>query len=1215
MFERVLDTLSTGGYASAGASRALLRGENPLRGLAQGVHDRLTYGDLLREHGVTNPWVSIPAGLALDVALDPTTYLGIGTLTHAGQGAKAATLGSKLAHLSGDTVRIAEAADKLAHAGELGAKLAQQGARGQRAAVSLAGRSLLPAPVNEALLRLADHAGEVVGNTEAAQALRSAFLVAPELRGMDRQAFLARKAEIRAAQVLAEKKAAETLAPVSGQISRIARAHGINSRAMERALSDAVELSRPAQGENAARAVVRAVDSGLAGFGAPARAELSPHVHDMVAQINAMNAANLTATHAADIPITELGDEAINYLRRVVRPEARDVIRRFGAGDEVQGVSRLITEAHGAQKERAFKGLTVSQINDMAEAGQLSISGGHPIPGGLFEENPFIATTLRSGEAAKAIASSRLLKDWARVHGWVPRSAEAALGIKPFSEVAAESEAHAAKNLGQLADEAIAKFGPDVSADNARELFRDYSASFEGRSRYAAAVHEGSSAVTKEWYRRMLERPIPPGGGRVVVTGGGPGSGKTAGLRMNKAVAKEAEIVFDAAMGRSSTRAIRQALDSGRSVDFMYTVRGPAESWRAALKRAEQHGRTVPADLAAESHGNAVRRLQEMLAEFDPEIRSGKMTFHLIDNTHGPGGAIAHAGATALDAAGALPHHNQGELEREFRAILEKGREHGQVSPRVHAGSTAVTQGRSAGPVSGGAGANPALAGGDAREPAALLRNRSGAVDRPPPGWIHVPSQIPGLEAAYYPPDVAKALRAHFESVVQPGYFLRKWDAAQSMWKKYTLGIFPVYHTRNEVGDLWNAAVLGGMDVRRIGDALNVLWKQGEARSLGRGGGGAVVRLGGKSMDGSRVLELADRLGVTQGGIMGEVRDALRTVQHLPSSAWDAAGQKVSNNAALRMGEAVGTFRENTTRLALFMDRLGKGDAPEAAASYVKQHLFDYGELTPTEQQVFRRLMPFYSFTRFNVPLQLGYLFRKPGAFAALEKVRNEVAGDQSLGTGNEAPLPRFLREGTPVRMGENADGNPQFARMEGWLPATDAAIAMDPAAALQRGVGLLSPFIQQPIETALNVDLFRSDLGSGDFQPQERFPGETETMLGVPLNKRFVRAPLENVRALTELDKLNPFGVFGDAAGGPMGQARPHPDPSGPVRLASLLAGRAYAVDPETEAMRYTNQQKREISRLRTELRRAYARGDASNAAVLERRIMELGGGAPAGE
>ena len=1017
--------LATGNYASAGAARALARGTNPLRGLAEGVHEKLTYGDLLQSAGVTNPWVRLPVGLALDVALDPTTYLGAGVLTKAGKAAKQATMATRLAELSGEAARVAEAGQQVARAGHLGTNLAEQARLGQRAALELGGRSLLPARANEALLALADRAGSALGNTEAAQALRRTFMVAPELHGVDRDVFLARQAEIRAAQSLAQKRAAEQLAPVAGHVSRIAREHGLDARTMERALSDAVELAKPnatttdlrawmteadrnvydrlvgdimarrnrgvpelatrglrgrpalmdaegtivreaggmkvggrIEGMNPgvgtelgshapgfydlrghvgplpdealaelkpgladrirrmeARALdratsehlIRSVDGALAAFGAPAREALTPHVRDMVAQINAMNAANLAATRAADVPITELGDEAINYLRRVMRPEARDIIRKFGGGDEGGGLSRLITEAHGAQKERAFKGLTISQINDLAEAGKLSISGGRPIPGGLFEENPFVSTVMRAGEAAKAIESARLLKDWARVYG----------------------------------------------------------------------------------------------------------------------------------------------------------------------------------------------------------------------------------------------------------------------------------------------------------KPAAFA----------PKDWLAVPNKITGLgEDIAFPPEVAKSLRAHFERVVEPGYFLRQWDAVQNVWKKYTLGIFPVYHTRNEVGDVWNAVVLGGMDPSRIGDAARVLWKQGEPGKFGRGGGGQVVRLAGRSMTGEDVVALADRLGVTQGGIMGEIRDALQTIQHLPKNVWDAAGQKVNSNAALRIGETIGTARENTTRLGLFMDRLHKGDAPEAAALYVKQHLFDYNELTAAEKQVLRRFMPFYSFTRYNVPLQLGYLFRKPGAFGAIQKLRNEAAGDQTLGTGNDAPLPRFLREGVPVRMGANAEGNPQFARMEGWLPATDVNVAMDPGAALQRAVGLLSPFIQQPIESALNVDLFRSDLGSGDFQPQERFPGETETMLGVPMNKRFVRAPLENVRLLTELDKLNPFGVFGTALGGPLGAPRPHPDPDGLTRFASLLAGRVYAVDPETEAMRYANRQEREVSRIRSELRRAYARGDASNVAVLERRLAELAGPPMAG-
>ena len=104
-----IDVLSTGGYATAGLTSklgqnvaAVGRGElggaadllNPFSNIAaagKGIADRRTYSENLRDMGVEGPtatWL----GLALDIGLDPTTYITGGTLA----GAKAAARGAKI---------------------------------------------------------------------------------------------------------------------------------------------------------------------------------------------------------------------------------------------------------------------------------------------------------------------------------------------------------------------------------------------------------------------------------------------------------------------------------------------------------------------------------------------------------------------------------------------------------------------------------------------------------------------------------------------------------------------------------------------------------------------------------------------------------------------------------------------------------------------------------------------------------------------------------------------------------------------------------------------------------------------------------------------------------------------------------------------------------------------------------------------------------------
>jgi hypothetical protein len=108
--QSIIDILSTGGYASAGITRkvgenvsAIQRGDlgglldllNPLSvvpAAVKGVQERRTYSENLRNLGVedkTATWL----GLALDIGLDPTTYITGGTIA----GVKGAAAGTRLA--------------------------------------------------------------------------------------------------------------------------------------------------------------------------------------------------------------------------------------------------------------------------------------------------------------------------------------------------------------------------------------------------------------------------------------------------------------------------------------------------------------------------------------------------------------------------------------------------------------------------------------------------------------------------------------------------------------------------------------------------------------------------------------------------------------------------------------------------------------------------------------------------------------------------------------------------------------------------------------------------------------------------------------------------------------------------------------------------------------------------------------------------------------
>lgn len=118
--QSVIDVLSTGGYATAGLTNkigqniaAIGRGEigaaadliNPASGLSamvKGVSDRRTYSQNLQEMGVDRN-ASVWLGLALDIGLDPTTYITGGALA----GVKGAAQGARIAGAATQAGKVA----------------------------------------------------------------------------------------------------------------------------------------------------------------------------------------------------------------------------------------------------------------------------------------------------------------------------------------------------------------------------------------------------------------------------------------------------------------------------------------------------------------------------------------------------------------------------------------------------------------------------------------------------------------------------------------------------------------------------------------------------------------------------------------------------------------------------------------------------------------------------------------------------------------------------------------------------------------------------------------------------------------------------------------------------------------------------------------------------------------------------------------------------
>ncbi len=186
---------------------------------------------------------------------------------------------------------------------------------------------------------------------------------------------------------------------------------------------------------------------------------------------------------------------------------------------------------------------------------------------------------------------------------------------------------------------------------------------------------------------------------------------------------------------------------------------------------------------------------------------------------------------------------------------------------------------------------------------------------------------------------------------------------------------------------------------------------------------------------------VAENLGMK--GVGGVERDALPAV---------VAGRKV------------GTQIEDTFRLAQWLAEREQGATANAAADMVNRTHFDYDSLTGFEKNVMRRLVPFYTYARKNLPLQLDTALHTPAWTQA--QIRPFSQPDQEQGY-----VPEYLKSGVSMPVGPEANGMRRYVSKLG-LPVEEAFERLhfrnglpDIGRTALDYMGQLNPVIKAPLE------------------------------------------------------------------------------------------------------------------------------------------------------
>jgi hypothetical protein len=178
--------------------------------------------------------------------------------------------------------------------------------------------------------------------------------------------------------------------------------------------------------------------------------------------------------------------------------------------------------------------------------------------------------------------------------------------------------------------------------------------------------------------------------------------------------------------------------------------------------------------------------------------------------------------------------------------------------------------------------------------------------------------------------------------------------------------------------------------------------------------------------------------------------------------------------------------------------------------------------------------MPFYTWSRKNIPLQLEAIALHPDKINKLNLAKENIQAANNVQTPDPSEVPGYVVEGMPIYTGRSED-TIKYLPLANLLPLADLApffkflnTQTEPSAiergkldpAISTALSGASPFIKTPIEFVANYDFFRR-------KQIEEFEGQKTDMLGIPMPIHLAKL-LSNIVLLSEIDRLNPGGIFG---------------------------------------------------------------------------------------
>jgi len=191
-----------------------------------------------------------------------------------------------------------------------------------------------------------------------------------------------------------------------------------------------------------------------------------------------------------------------------------------------------------------------------------------------------------------------------------------------------------------------------------------------------------------------------------------------------------------------------------------------------------------------------------------------------------------------------------------------------------------------------------------------------------------------------------------------------------------------------------------------------------------------------------------------------------------------------------RLAEEAGNYTDNVTRATAVIDQMRRGESMPRSVDRAKNTLVDYDprRFTKFENDIMKRVFPFYSFLSSQIPYVLKELMRHPAGGLGMTIRAQRLGQDDKY-------VPFHMRDKAAIPLGPDEDGNQSYIGSLG-LMHEDAVGMLNPD--LADIFGNMNPLLKAPVELATGRSLFmRGPLGGRDLSELDPAMGRIRQSIG----------------------------------------------------------------------------------------------------------------------